>query len=294
MDHPGAGVTEHAPQPAPHAVRRLRCGCLAALALATVALAAPLGALAADPPTILTAGIDAGDRLYATWRVAPGTTFDQAALATVPDPDPSDPTFFAGDNTAGFCIYPPDDGCTATSYGGENRVTRDRRYFVMVSARVGSTQSDLSSAVWVIDDTKPLVPGDAPIGSMRPSNMPVAGHVLGSIPPPPVVVPPPTAASIKLLAAPKRIGSLMRKGVRLRVTCAAACDLDAAMGTGRKSLGRRRTVLRAGMRIVTLKLNNAGRKQLRHASRAEMIINAQVSSPGGATQTLFRFFTVRR
>lgn len=50
---------------------------MTALVLATLAvIAAPGHARAAGEPQIIAAGIDASDHLFATWQLAPGTTFD--------------------------------------------------------------------------------------------------------------------------------------------------------------------------------------------------------------------------
>src|SRR3954452_21190949 len=138
-----------------------------ALASAAVLLAAPPAALAAEPPTILSAGIDAADHLYATWTLGPGTTFERAAFATSPQPDPFLAGFFLTDNLADAgCTG--EAGCTATpqttSYTSAYPIGRDRRYFVSVTATAGKTEQ-LVSAVWVIDEAKPLIAGDAPVGS---------------------------------------------------------------------------------------------------------------------------------
>ena len=138
-------VSEHARRrsaPARNATQRRRGRRFAvALVAATASLAALARALAADPPTLLTAGIDAQDRLYATWSVAPGTTFDFVTFATVPDPLPGDPTFFADNNFAGFCSSKSLSAtCTATGRVADYPSPRDRRYFVKVSAEVTGTR----------------------------------------------------------------------------------------------------------------------------------------------------------
>jgi hypothetical protein len=81
---------------------RLRRGLRRAVALVAATTALGSGAaLAADPPTILTAGIDAGDHLYVTWSLAEGTTYTSAGFASGPWPEPGLPfSFFAG-NSAG-------------------------------------------------------------------------------------------------------------------------------------------------------------------------------------------------
>ncbi len=209
--------------------------CAIALAVAAAALAAPAGALAADPPTILTAGINASDQLYATYSVAPGTTFDFVTLATVPDPDPVLPSFFAEGNFAGFCSSTsPGEGCSASAYAAGYPISRDRRYFAKVSAKVdGTTNTYLESAIWVIDDAKPQIPGNAGPGAIPPVGPAVAGHALATTTPPPPV----GSATIKLLSAPKTINGLLLKGVRMRITCSVACSAFGTMSLGTPAIG---------------------------------------------------------
>ena len=208
-----------------------------AAAVAAAALAAPSGALAADPPAILTAGINAQDQLYATYAVAPGTEFDFIEFATVPDNDPTSPIFFADGNFAAFCSSEsPSATCGPTAYIAQYPRPRDRRYFARVSAKVTGTATYLTSTVWVIDDAKPQIAGDAPLGADPPTNKPIAGHPVGTAPPPPPPggppppppgpPPPPPApsAALKLLTVPKTIGALLTKGVRIQVGCTVTCS----------------------------------------------------------------------
>lgn len=278
----------------------IRCVTVAVVA-ALVSLAAP-AASAQAPPTILSAGIDARDALYATWSVAPGSTFDFVTFATVPDPNPELPNFFADGNFAGFCdptLASPT--CTATSYVAPYSVGRDRRYFVKVSAEVGEDGGDfVSSAVWVIDGAKPLIPGPAPAGADPPTGAAVAGHPLGSAAPPPPALPPPPpaptpAATIKLLTVPRTIGALLARGVRLRVACTVRCSTTGRLTLGPRSLGAKSLSLAgAGTRVLTVKPARTGRARLRGRSRARVKIAVAVTPAGGTTARLARSFSVRR
>ena len=72
--------------------QRRRCSAVLLTLAAVVAL--PSAAPAATPPTILTAGFDAQDQLYATWSLAPGTRYYFVMFATLPYADPFLPAFF--------------------------------------------------------------------------------------------------------------------------------------------------------------------------------------------------------
>ncbi len=271
-----------------------------ALAAASATLVAPASALAADPPTLLNAGIDAQDQLYSTWSLAPGTTFDFVTYATVPDPDPTIPDFFATGNFAGFCSDKSLSAtCTTNAHVAQFPSPRDRRYFVKVSANVTGTDDFLTSSIWVIDDAKPQIPGDAPLGAIEPTNTPVAGHPIGTAPPPPVAPPPPPpaapAAAIKLLTLPKTIGALLTKGVRLQVACNVTCSPFGRLTLGTPTIGTKTINLAGGgIRVLTIKPSAAGRKRLRGRPRARIKVAVAVSPTGGATKRFSRTFTVRR
>lgn len=274
--------------------RRRRRRVAVALAVATAALAAPAGALAADPPTLLTAGIDAEDQLYSTWALAPGTTFDFVTYATVPDPDPTLPDFFATNNFAGFCSAKSLSAtCTTSSHVAQFPSPRDRRYYVKVSAAVDGTTDYVTSAIWVIDSAKPQIPGDAPLGTIPPTNQPVVGHPLGgAAPPPPPAAP---AATIKLLTTPKTIGSLLTRGVRLQVACTVTCSPFGRLTLGTPTLGTKTiSMAGGGLRVLTIKPSAAGRKRLRGRSSARVKVAVAVSPTGGATKRYSKSFTVRR
>ena len=270
-----------------------------------VALAAPAAAVAADPPTILTTGIDAQDQLYATWALAVGTTYDHISFATSPDADPVVPAFFIAANFAAFgCGVPPDCDAlpTATSFRSSYPIARDRRYFVKVAAQVPGVVGEFpTSAVWVIDETKPLIAGKAPVGEAAPSNSPAVGRLLapGVPPAPPPPPPPPPAARptarFIALPLPRTFGSLRLAGVRLRVTCKAACAASGTLTLNGVALGRRSTTLsRAGTRTFTVRLSAFGRRRLAGRTRARLKIAARAKPVGGITLRASRTFTVVR
>ena len=102
-----------------------------------------------------------------------------------------------------------------TSYTGLD-VARDRRYYVRVGA-VNADEKSLSSAVREIDETKPVIPGLARRAASAATNAPVSGRPY--VPPAPERIPAPT---LKLIAAPKRIATVLRRGIRARLECPGA------------------------------------------------------------------------
>jgi hypothetical protein len=282
----------------------MRSPVLAAAVIA--ALAAPAAAVAADPPTILTAGIDAQDQLYASWTLGLGTTYDHISFATSPEPDPVVPAFFVSANFAAFgCGVPPDCDAlpTATSFRSGYPISRDRRYFVKVAAQVPAIAGEFpTSAVWIIDETKPLIAGKAPVGAVEPTNSPAAGRLLAPgvppAPPPPPPPPPPAVrptAKFTALPLPRTIGALRLSGVRLRVRCTAACSTSGSLTLNGVAIGRKSTTLsRAGTRTFTVRLSAFGRRRLAGRSRARLRIAAQAKPAGGVTLHASRTFTVVR
>ena len=261
---------------------------ICALAGAAVLLAAPPAALAAEPPTILSAGIDDADRLFVTWRLGPGTTFERAAFATTPQPDPFLAGFFLSDNLADAGCS-GEAGCTATpqttAYTSAFPIARDRRYFVTVTATAGKADK-LVSAVWVIDETKPLIAGDAPLGNpSRPTRTPATGRLFAPAP----------SATLTLLAPPATIARVLRGAVRVRVRCSAPCDVDLRLSLSGRTLVRRTGRLPAGTstRLAFKPTGPLGR-DLRGRARARLKIAGTVTPLGGVTTRLARGFTVRR
>ncbi len=95
--------------PLASSLRRRTSGVVAVAVIAATLVSTGMASAAAAPPTILTAGIDASDHLYATWRLGPATTYDHVGFATSPQPDPLQPGFFISSNVAAFgCPMPPD------------------------------------------------------------------------------------------------------------------------------------------------------------------------------------------
>jgi hypothetical protein len=280
-------------------LRRYRLRAALLVAAATALGSGP--ALAADPPTILTAGIDAADHLYVTWSLAPGTTYTSAGFASGPWPEPGLPfSFFAG-NAAGDsdCSPPPgitDGPCratpTSTSFTSPQRTARDRRYFVKVAAEPTAGPPHVTSAVWVVDEAKPLMPGFVPANDGPPSNRPATGRSIEGRPLPAVPVP-----TISLPALPRTIRGVLAAGVRLRVRCATfQCALEEGTLSlnGRELASQTDYVSADRARTFVFKPSGAARTRLKGRSRAGLRIRALVRTVDGKPTRLSRTFTVRR
>jgi hypothetical protein len=268
-------------------------------------LATPAAAIASQPPTILSAGVNAADQLYVTWALGPGTTFDMAQFATAPALEPGAPYMFDLDNALGYecdaeeCPSDP----AATSYTTTSAVPRDRRYFAMVSAEAGTEH--LASAVWVIDDAKPLLagqpPDDPPVIGDLTIGAPTTGHpasapAIAPPAPPPAPAPAPApSASISLPKLPRSTAEILRRGVRVTVTCAGRCVAAAQLLLDGQRLALKRISPRgAGTRTFAVRPAGAARTRLRAHRRARLQIAVTVTPAGGATKRLSRSFVVAR
>jgi hypothetical protein len=286
---------------------------LLAVAFVTACAAAtmPGAALALlQPPTITSAGINSADQLYVTWALGAGTTYEQAQFATAPALEPGVPFMFDLDNLLG------DESCdaedcpatpAATSYTTTSPVPRDRRYYAMVSAAAGEER--LASSVWVIDEAKPLLAGQLP----EITGPPVSGDVTAGLPavgrpaPAPVVAPPAPAvapapppapapsASISVTKLPRKIGEILRQGVRVAVTCGGPCVAAGQLLLNGQQLAVKRLPARgAGARTFVLRPAGAARKRLGGRHRARLKIAVTVTPAGGAAKRLSRSFLVLR
>ncbi len=271
---------------------------IAGVAALALACAAPAPAHAAGEPQILAAGIDATDRFVVTWRLEPDTTFDSLQFASVAIPNPLTPGTFAGENfgtrniMASACAMPA-EGCTAapglTKFRSTDPVSRDRRYFVKVNSRKGR-RGPLTSQVWVIDKEKPLLPGGGRFATPA-TNMPSLGRPY--TPPANKTIPTPR---LVLLTRPKRIASVIRYGVRARVTCPAfSCYALIGLRLGRTTLVFSDVTARPGVReTFLLRPLPKLRAPLQRRTRARLEVRAELHYPGGKTTTLTKRFTVRR
>jgi hypothetical protein len=257
------------------------------------ACAAPCVASAAGEPQIVSAGIDAQDRFVATWQLAPGTTLEFVQFSTAPIADDAQSEFLLLMNDADFECAGDSDcdlSVNATTYRSRDPVPRDRRYYVRVDARNADGDYPVS-AMWVIDDGKPLVPGsgyghDGPV-----TNTPVVGHLY--TPPAPGTLPRPT---IRLLTTPKTISGVLRRGIRARVTCPAIeCYGLMQVSLGSAELASDEvTLLPDHSATLVLRPSGSSRTKLRRRSRARLRITTMTVQPGGATTHSARSIVVRR
>jgi len=274
---------------------RLRAASALLAIAAVVALAAPAGASAAGEPQITSAGIDATDRLLVNWTLAPGTTFEAVNFSSsaILDPLLEFEDFADIDNFAGFECGPPDKSCqgtaTQTSYRENLRVSRDRRYFVLVTANRGDATT--TSQLWVIDETKPLIPGEGK-PSATPTNSPAPGA--------PYIAPAkgtlPTPAFTLLQPIPKTIAGFLRRGVRGRLTCPVAeCYADLALDHGAKSLVLDGATARpGGRRTFVMRPTKALRARLRTRAHIRLDLTVDIVQPDRTETEVTRSISLRR
>jgi len=267
------------------------CRAIVALAIAMLCSGDAAAAVAAGEPQFTAAGIDPQDRFVAAWTLAPGTSFDSIEFATSSLSDPASPGFFAGGNFADFGCVRPAEGCesspAATSYRAPYAIARDRRYFARVSAK-GGRGVWLSSPVWVIDETRPLIPGRPPSKAGGPGmGVAALGHLFR--PPPPETLRPPKLQ----LRAPKSIGAYARRGVHVKLTCPDSdCFVQLRVRLGQATLTARNYTLAPG-RPETYDMRPEG-PHLRHRRSARVRFLAVIFQPGAKKTRIARSFTVRR
>ena len=265
------------------------------LIAALAACAAPTSAGAAGEPQITAAGIDASDRLVATWTLAPGTKFDSInfSASSILSPLLDFEDFADLDSFAGFECTPPPSSCkgtaTRTSYRESLRVSRDRRYHVIVNARAGD--KTLTSAMWVIDEAKPLIPGEGK-PSDTSTNTPVLGRPF--VAPAPGTVPDPKFSLLSPL--PKTIEGFARRGIRGRLTCPVVeCYAFVALEFGKAApVLQSGTARPGGRRIFVLRPSRALRAKLRGRSRVRLKLSVDISQPANKQTEIARNVNLRR
>ena len=274
---------------------RARCVATVLLIAALAACATPASAGAAGEPQITAAGIDASDRPVATWTLAPGTTFDSIhfSASSILEPLLDFEDFADLDSFAGFECTPPPSSCkgtaTQTSYRESLRVSRDRRYHVIVNARAGD--KTLTSAMWVIDEAKPLIPGEG-----KPSDTPTNTPVLGRpyVAPAPGTVPAPRFSLLSPL--PKTIEGFVRRGIRGRLTCPVVeCYAFVALEFGKAApVLQSGTARPGGRRTFVLRPSRALRAKLRGRSRVRLKLSVAISQPSNKQTEIARNVNLRR
>jgi len=208
-------------------------------------------------------------------------------------PDDVLPAYFAGENFVMFDCASPSRDCglrpTATSYRSSERVARDRRYFVNVNA-IDRQHRSRTSSIWVVDDAKPIIPG-RPRPPATATNMPALGHLF--TPPAAAMIPAPVLA---LLAAPKTIGGVLRRGIRARVSCPGAeCFSEIELELGTTPLeAAEASIGPDGRKTFVLRPRGNRRALLERRTTARLQIHALVLQPSGKRTRLVRSVNVRR
>ena len=114
----------------------------------------------------------------------------------------------------------------------------------------------------------------------------------------PALAPAPAAAAALLPSMRVRGGrnlrTLLKRGLRVDVTCPAACRIRGRLILGRKVVaGARRTRITAAVTRLRLKANKAGKRRLKRRTKAGMTLVLDVTDSAGATTTLARPLTFK-
>jgi hypothetical protein len=113
--------------------------------------------------------------------------------------------------------------------------------------------------------------------------------------PPPV--PGPGAAPVATLAVKStaKLGSVLKKGLPLSVTCQAACNITARLSLKGRKLGRaRKALLAAGTAKLRIKLSKAAKRRLRRAHKPRLKLRVSVTNAAGATTVLTKTIRIKR
>ncbi len=108
---------------------------------------------------------------------------------------------------------------------------------------------------------------------------------------PPAITPAPTMR----VRGARRLRTLLRRGLRVDVTCPAACSIRARL-VFRKAVvaAARRTRITGGLTRLRLKANRAGRRRLKGRPKARVTLVIDVTDSAGTKTTLARPITLTR
>ncbi|MFL5827716.1 MAG: NHL repeat-containing protein [Thermoleophilaceae bacterium] len=106
-------------------------------------------------------------------------------------------------------------------------------------------------------------------------------------PPPPPPVPQAAAVKrgrVKLTVPRQRLGSVLKRGLRVRASCPSTCTLSATLKRGRSTVARTRARLRANRTTtLVLRLTRTARRSLAHAHSVTLRLSTSVNPTSIAT-----------
>ena len=109
----------------------------------------------------------------------------------------------------------------------------------------------------------------------------------------PAVTPAAVVPSMRVRGG-RGLRTLLKRGLRVDVTCPAACHIRGRLILGRKVVaGARRTRITAAVTRLRLKANKAGKRRLKRRTKVRMRLVLDVTDSAGATTTLARPLTFK-
>ena len=104
----------------------------------------------------------------------------------------------------------------------------------------------------------------------------------------------PAALPTMRVRGPQRIRALLKRGLRVDVTCPAACRIRGRLILRKTVVARaRRTLTTGAVTRLRLKANRAGRRRLKHHRKLRLTLVIDVTDSAGHTTTLARRLTLK-
>jgi subtilisin family serine protease len=139
------------------------------------------------------------------------------------------------------------------------------------------------NAMWALVGPPPAPPESAPPGTApAPAPTPAPDRVAPGV----------------VLRMPRtdRVRTVLRRGIRVRVTCSEACLLGAKayLRNGGTQATRSGQISGRGTRTLAIRLGPHAKQRLRHVRRATVSITIRATDPAGNTRSLRRVLRVER
>ncbi len=102
-------------------------------------------------------------------------------------------------------------------------------------------------------------------------------------------------AATLAVGATAKLGTILRKGLALSVTCQGPCSIVARLSLkGRKLGSAKKALLAAGTAKLRIKLSRAAKRRLRRASRPKLVLKVTVTDAAGNATVLKKTIRVKR
>ena len=92
-----------------------------------------------------------------------------------------------------------------------------------------------------------------------------------------------------------KLGSVLKRGLSLSVTCPAACNIGARLSLKGKKLGSaKKALLAAGTAKLKIKLSKAAKRKLRRARKPKLTLKVTVTDAAGKSTVLTKTIKIKR